>query len=179
MSQRNGTQLEGTARLDPVSSLVQPAVPCPDHAQMGVTESPSFSFTSSLCTRSCLAGSPVLPAAPAVSNSPNVTVAQRSHWHIHLLLPSLSLFLSCTHSDCSCAWSSPAQLNPPHHHLQQIPVCNSCQLTRTSCPAHMHAPHTPLTIPFFNSAARSLTLHTSPCKTKSPAGEVYSLGTDV
>lgn len=51
----------------------------------------------------------------------------------------------------------PSSAQPPHHHhLQQIPVCNSCQLTRTSCPAHMHAR---LTIPFFNSAAR--VAHTS------------------
>lgn len=168
MSQRSGTQPGGTARSDPVSSLVQPAVPCPGHARMGVTESPSFSFTTSLRTRFCLAGSPVLPAAPAVSYSPNVTVAQRSHWHIHLLLPSLlpslSLFLPCTHSHCSCARSSPAQPSstpPPHRHLQQIPVCNSCQLTRTSCPAHMHSPRTRLTNPFFNSAALLLTLQTS------------------
>lgn len=58
-----------------------------------------------------------------------------THWQPYMppslspLSLSLSRSLPPIHSltGCSCAWFSPAQ------HIQQITVCNNCQLTRTSC----------------------------------------------
>lgn len=58
-------------------------------------------------------------------------------------------------SICSCPWFSPVQLT------QQITVCNSRQLTGTSCWMHRHAPRTQTYTVFSDFPSAALSHHSS------------------